>query len=194
MLRNAHGTGGERSERYTACAICACPGIHEQVNLARTWFVYLLWPFTAGIHQSSDSISSQSTPTIDDTYGKLVSVSPERRSRFRANVNRRDGYRCVITGVWDGPYCPADADQGFVTLIGAHILKRAVGVFTIDRAHTAAATWNIIRHYSGMSEETIQNMERLIYDPSNSMMLQRDIHDNFDKLKIYLEQTEKTSM
>jgi hypothetical protein len=44
MLRNAHGTGGERSERYTACAICACPEIHEQVNLARTWFVYLLWP------------------------------------------------------------------------------------------------------------------------------------------------------
>jgi hypothetical protein len=58
------------------------------------------------------------------------------------------------------------------------------------QAHTAAATWNIIRHYSGMSEETIQNTERLIDNPSNGMMLQRDIHDNFDKLKIYLEQTE----
>ena len=44
MLRNAHGTGGESSERYTACAICACHEIHEQVNLARTWFMYLLWP------------------------------------------------------------------------------------------------------------------------------------------------------
>jgi len=32
------------------------------------------------------------------------------------------------------------------------------------QAHAAAATWNIIRHYSGMSEETIQNMERLIDD------------------------------
>lgn len=42
MLRNAHGTGGESSERYTACAICACQKIHEQVNLARTWFMYLL--------------------------------------------------------------------------------------------------------------------------------------------------------
>jgi hypothetical protein len=28
---------------------------------------------------------------------------------------------------------PAGIDQGVVTLIGAHILKRAVGVFTIDR-------------------------------------------------------------
>jgi len=36
MLRNAHRTGGESSERYTACAICACHEIHEQVNLART--------------------------------------------------------------------------------------------------------------------------------------------------------------
>jgi len=35
---------GESSERYTACAICACHEIHEQVSLARTWFVYLLWP------------------------------------------------------------------------------------------------------------------------------------------------------
>ncbi|KAG1727218.1 hypothetical protein EDB19DRAFT_1914304 [Suillus lakei] len=191
MLRNAHQTGGESSERYTACAICACPDIHEQVNLARTWFMYLLWPFTAGTHQSSNLISGQATPTIDDTYGSLVSASPERSSRFRTDVNRRDGYRCVVSGVWDGPYMPAGVDQGVVTLIGAHILKRAVGVFTMDRAHTAAATWNIIRRYSGMSEETIQNMERLVDDPSNGMMLQRDIHDNFDKLKIYLEQTER---
>jgi hypothetical protein len=44
MLTHAHGTGGESSERYTACAICACPEIHEQVDLARTWFMYFLWP------------------------------------------------------------------------------------------------------------------------------------------------------
>lgn len=58
------------------------------------------------------------------------------------------------------------------------------------QAHTAAATWNIIRHYSGLSEETIQNMEWLVDDPSNGMMLEWNIHDNFDKLKVYLEQTE----
>jgi hypothetical protein len=191
MLRNALRTGGESSERYTACAICACHEIHEQVNLARTWFMYLLWPFTAGTHQPSDLVSGQATPTIDDTYGSLVSASPERRSRFRTDVNRRDGYRCVISGVWDGAHKPAGVQQGWVTLEAAHILKRAVGVFTMDRAHTAAATWNIIRHYSGMSEEIIQNMERLVDDPSNGMMLQRDIHDIFDKLKVYLEPTER---
>ncbi|KAG2126914.1 hypothetical protein DEU56DRAFT_821391 [Suillus clintonianus] len=149
--------------------------------------MYLLWPFTAGAHQSADLISSQVTPTIDDTYG---SISPERSSRFRTYVNRRDGYRCVVSGLWDGPHVPASAHQGYVTLIGAHILKRAVGVFTMDRAHTAAATWSIIRHYSGMSEETIKNMERLVDDPSNGMMLEGNIHHNFDNLKIYLEQTE----
>jgi hypothetical protein len=41
MLRNTHRTGGESCECYTACAICACHEIHEQVNLARTWFIYL---------------------------------------------------------------------------------------------------------------------------------------------------------
>ncbi|KAG1806212.1 uncharacterized protein BJ212DRAFT_1303726 [Suillus subaureus] len=45
MLRNTHQTGGEKSERYTACAICACPEIYKQVDLMRTWFMYLLWPF-----------------------------------------------------------------------------------------------------------------------------------------------------
>jgi hypothetical protein len=105
MLRNAHSTGGERSERYTACAICACSEIHEQVNLARTWFMYLLWPcklklrdvcqvhwcnfplvVTAGTRQSSDLISSHAMTAIDDTYGSLISASPEWRSRFRIDV------------------------------------------------------------------------------------------------------------
>jgi hypothetical protein len=44
MLTHARGTGGDSSERYTACAICACPEVYEQVDLARTWFMYLLWP------------------------------------------------------------------------------------------------------------------------------------------------------
>ncbi|KAG1779931.1 hypothetical protein EV702DRAFT_1083256 [Suillus placidus] len=191
MLRNAHGTGGESSERYTACAICTCQEIHKQVSLARTWFVYLLWPFTAGTHQLSDLGSGQATLDIYNIYGSRISANPERSSIFRTDVNRRDGYRCLITGLWDGPYCPAGADQGFVTLEEVHILKRDVGAFTMDRAHTAAATWDIIRHYSGMSEETIQNMERLVDDPSNGMMLAHDIHNVFDKLKVYLEQTER---
>ncbi|KAG2068508.1 hypothetical protein BDR04DRAFT_1119710 [Suillus decipiens] len=93
ILRNTQQTSGESSEHYTTCAICACPDIHEQVNLTRTWFMYLLWPFTAGTHQPSNLISDQAMPTIDDTYGSL--------------------------------------------------------------AHTAAATWNIMWHYSGMSKETI---------------------------------------
>jgi hypothetical protein len=86
-------------------------------------------------------------------------------------------------------------------LIGTHILKLAVGVFTVDgkyfsarlssvltsswimQARTAAATWNVIQHFSAMSEETIQNMEGLVDDLSDDMMLGRNICDNFDKLK-----------
>ncbi|KAG1720571.1 uncharacterized protein EDB91DRAFT_1280582 [Suillus paluster] len=191
MLRNARQSGGEKSKCYTACAICACPEIYEQVNLARTWFMYLLWPFTAGSHQPSDLISDQAMPTIDNTYGSLISVSPERRSGFRSDLNWQDGYRCVVTGMWDGEHRPASSDQAWVTLTGAHILKWAVGVFTLEQAHTAAATWNIIRHYSGISEETIQDMERLVDDPSNSMMLEPYAHTVFDKLKVYLEQMER---
>ncbi|KAG2355586.1 hypothetical protein BDR07DRAFT_1381420 [Suillus spraguei] len=180
MLRNAQRTSGKSSKCYTTCAICACHEIHEQVNLARTWFIYLLWPFTARTYQPSDLVSGQATPTIDDTdtYGSL-------------QVNQRDGYRCIISGVWDGAHKPASIKQGWVTLQAAHILKWAVGVFTMDQAHTAAATWNIIRHYSGMSEETIQNMERLVDNSSNGMMLEYNIHNIFDKLKVYLEQTER---
>jgi hypothetical protein len=44
MMTHARETGGDSSERYTACAICACSEVHEQVDLARTWFMYLLWP------------------------------------------------------------------------------------------------------------------------------------------------------
>lgn len=40
-----------------------------------------------------------------------------------------------------------------------------------------------------MSGETIQGMERLADDPFNDMMLEHNIHDHFDKLKVYLTQT-----
>ncbi|KAG2101619.1 uncharacterized protein F5147DRAFT_655259 [Suillus discolor] len=94
-----------------------------------------------------DLISGQATPTIDDTYESLWSTH---------------ACRCRT---------------GFGDIEGAHILKRAVGVFT-DRADTMAATWNTIRHYSGMFEETIQNMEKLVNDSSNSMVLGHNIHNN----------------
>ncbi|KAG0704691.1 hypothetical protein DFH29DRAFT_873552 [Suillus ampliporus] len=156
MLRHARETGGESSERYTACAICTCPEIHEQVDLARTWFMYLLWPFAAGSHQPSDSISGQATPTIDDTYGSLKSGF----GRQLRQVNRRDGYR------------PVGGNQGWVTLIGAHILKRAVGVVNED--------WILF-----------QNMERLVDDSSNGIMLEPSVHTVFNKLKVYLERMEQ---
>ena len=89
-------------------------------------------------------------------------------------------------------------------MTGSHILSRwclhhgsgkdlslalhQVGLLTyFDQAQTAAATWNIIRHYSGLSEETLRNMERLIDDPSNGMMLEPNLHNAYDKLKIFLE-------
>ena len=56
-------------------------------------------------------------------------------------VNRRDGYRCVVTDMWDGNHMPAGVDQGWITLIGAHILKRAIGVFTMDRVRISVR-WN----------------------------------------------------
>jgi len=125
---------------------------------------------------------------------------------YSAQVAERDGHRCIVTGLWDGDHRPAGSNQMMTTLIACHILKRAVGVFGLERvrssilcqiqslrfvpqfvqAHSAAATWNIIRHYSGMSEQTIRAMETLIDDPSNGFMLQHDIHVNFDKLKWYL--------
>jgi hypothetical protein len=46
---------------------------------------------------------------------------------------KRDGNMCAVTGLWDGAHVPPGVDQGWVTLIGAHIVKRAVGVFTMDR-------------------------------------------------------------
>jgi len=124
---------------------------------------------------------------------------------YSAQVAERDGHRCIVTGLWDGDHRPAGSNQMMTTLIACHILKWAVGVFGLERVMSSilrqiqclrfvphAGTfccchWNIIiRHYSGMSEQTIRGMETLIDDPSNGFMLQHDIHVNFDKLKWYL--------
>jgi hypothetical protein len=46
----------------------------------------------AGSHRPVDSlISGQATPTINDTYGSLVSANPERRSGFRNDVSTSYG-------------------------------------------------------------------------------------------------------
>lgn len=45
---------------------------------------------TAGSHRPVDRISSQATPTIDDTYGSLVSADRERRGGFRDDVRSSD--------------------------------------------------------------------------------------------------------
>ncbi|KAG1748672.1 hypothetical protein EDB19DRAFT_218772 [Suillus lakei] len=116
MLRNARETSGKSSERYTACAISACLEINEQVNLARTQFMYLLWPFTTRSHHPSDSISSQATPTFDNTLISVAIANLQRRSPFKSDVNRRDGCRCVISGMWDVDRTPADSNRVFDNL------------------------------------------------------------------------------
>jgi hypothetical protein len=62
------------------------------------------------------------------------------------------------------------------------------------QAQTAAATWNIIQHYSGISDEMVRNMERLIDDPSNGIMLEANVHVVFDKLKIYFQRNPEVGL
>jgi hypothetical protein len=94
-----------------------------------------------------------------------------------------------------------------VTSQAAHILKRAVGVFTMDRVKMSrlslistpkldsASTYRGYNvEYPSASLRNVQtnyfNMERLVDDRFKGMMLEHNIHDIFDKLKVYLELTE----
>ena len=45
-----------------------------------------------------------------------------------------------------------------------------------------------------MSDEMLQNMERLVDDSSNGIMLEPNVHTVFDKLKVYLERRPEVSL
>jgi hypothetical protein len=51
------------------------------------------------------------------------------------------------------------------------------------------STWNILRHYADLTDAQINNLENTIDSPSNGMLLEIAMHQEFNKFSWFFEST-----
>ena len=135
---------------------------------------------------------------------------------FLIKVIRRDGYRCILTGVQDVLRPNRVKGTCAVRLVVAHILHRALGRFDDDhnsdsvrhlliqgrefadpgssfffiQYKSAVTTFDILRNFTRLSAQTLEQLTAELDNPLNGMTLQSDAHDAFDEFDWCLRKTE----
>jgi hypothetical protein len=56
--------------------------------------------------------------------------------------------------------------------------------------YSAVTTFDILRNYANLSQETISDLEDVIDDPSNGFLLELNAHVGFDRFQWCLQPTE----
>ncbi|KAF8157156.1 hypothetical protein B0H34DRAFT_712505, partial [Crassisporium funariophilum] len=199
MLTYVEECGGDSGKRYVASAILACTEVEDVAKaleaLGTTWLTHFLFIFkTRNSYRNRDderlSESELATPTVAQT------ASHHRKKSFADDVEKRDGYKCVVTGIisYEHPR-RRQLNQVAVTLESSHILCRALGNFkggpTSQSYKSALITFDILVNFTGLLVENLEDLGDLIDHPTNGMLLEYNAHDGFDRFKWYLQKTDK---
>ncbi|KAA1470031.1 hypothetical protein DENSPDRAFT_835743 [Dentipellis sp. KUC8613] len=190
--------------RYVSASICVCAALAsaeptetrlerlaaELLKLGEIWVAYMLWPFAANRIQPEElrEPSAFVTPTLEHTRKTLVEgMSTGRTASFSDKVRARDDYTCVITGVIDKNAPPhiRSREGSHLKLDASHIFKHSVAVLRPrasgeNRQHGLYVTYDILKHYCQLDDSFAENMKSQIDDPSNGMLLGKDLHSAFD--------------
>ncbi|KIJ32073.1 hypothetical protein M422DRAFT_53084 [Sphaerobolus stellatus SS14] len=131
----------EYGRRYVASAIYHCDVTDRLVDLANTWVRYLLLPFKGNRSTGSFPPSDLATPTYDtETAYGVDPLSKTRASDMRPLVRLRDGYKCWATETYYSNHVPAGGTKAPLEV--SHIIKRAVGVFDVQKTHLLRPGWD----------------------------------------------------
>lgn len=111
----------------------------------------------------------------------LTALYPRRREVHHSGIRERDGNKCVVTGILNinkGPYPPGtEGSEG--VLHASHILRRSI-VQEHSRNNRIAGTIDIIKHYTKLPEDIIDDLAGIIDNPENGMLLDPTWHGEFD--------------
>ena len=129
---------------------------------------------------------------------------------------KRDGYKCVVTGYKDFTHPKLDESDPEMYLHASHILRRAIGSYKNEHTSdsvghlsvqsiayrlpdlfyffrqfkSAVTTFDILRNFTRIPVEKLEDLHSELDDPSNGMMLQIDTHNSFDRFNWCLQKTE----
>ncbi|KAF8076872.1 hypothetical protein FPV67DRAFT_1472998 [Lyophyllum atratum] len=200
MLACAEECGGESGKRYVASAILTCSGEEDVVAalaaLGTAWLTHLLFIFkTSRGHKPNNTPSEFATPTVDKTATHLLEGVGNRKKSFRDDLMMRDGYTCVLTGFQDSSHPKRAQGIPKVPLVGAHILRRAIGQFDKDHNSksfkSAMTTFDILVRFTCLSVQTLEELHDQLGNPSNGLTLEINAHDAFDRYNWCLKKTAK---
>ncbi|KAF8326936.1 hypothetical protein F5887DRAFT_1084097 [Amanita rubescens] len=181
MLNNAPT---DRGKRYVACAVICCQGPEQWVRLASDWVHFLLWPFKSAYKSKSPCASPHSVITLPETE---ASITVRRDEHFLCLLKERQGNKCAVIV----------KPPGRIKTIGTHIIRRSIAKADNSNAGlhiSLPATWDILRHYADLSEDTIRDLENIIDSPSNGILLQTEMHDGFDNFEWCFEATDQPNV
>ncbi|KAI9777150.1 MAG: hypothetical protein M1816_004907 [Peltula sp. TS41687] len=114
-----------------------------------------------------------------------------REKRFREDCLRRDGNKCVVTGCYDirqesllSQEELSEMTPAFVE--AAHILPFSLGQYTKNQEWSSATIWEALyRYFPSLAQFKGEH----INDPSNGMILLRDLHLAFGSFMLAFEST-----
>ncbi|KAG1851693.1 hypothetical protein F4604DRAFT_1959190 [Suillus subluteus] len=204
MMEGSQVAGLSSGVRYAAAAIIAAyqkgeaskSSASELIKLAHDWFSFFLWPcMLSSLFASRYSESSESeftpTPRASDVSADTVPATSQG-SRFRNLINERDD-KCVVTGtlnIQNGPYPPGTEGRE-VLLRATHILPRfVVHEHSGSNVTHVAATIDIIKHFTKLPENILDDLSGIIDNPENGMLLDATMHDTFDNYMWCLHSTD----
>ncbi|KAF8338694.1 hypothetical protein F5887DRAFT_1077628 [Amanita rubescens] len=184
MLNNAPT---DRGKRYVACAVICCDSREEGlVGLASDWVNFLLWPFKSAYKSQTPCISDNSSITLPETAVSMTVV--KEKPHFLLLLKERQANKCAVIE-------PPPNTRIFT--VGAHIIRRSIAKGNNSNAGlhiSLPATWDILRHYADLSEDTIERLESIVDSPSNGILLQTEMHAAFDNFEWYFEATDEPNV
>ncbi|KAI1782908.1 hypothetical protein LXA43DRAFT_931991 [Ganoderma leucocontextum] len=235
MRDAAADLGLAESERYVLAAVCSCV---EDANkaithtaeypealarglqrLANAWVAFLLWPFYAPMKDDENMATGFASPCIGLAFTPKAmaagEVNPDADSRVCASsyplqeqILRRDGYRCVVSGVWDTRYWKSmrrrlRRTQGIIP-DGTHAWTDAVRIFKHPlvvykdvydndepKRDSTRLSLELLRRYCQLSDRYIQDMgSGVMDDPENLITLSIMAHKKFDHFAFCLVPTQ----
>ncbi|KAI1786443.1 hypothetical protein LXA43DRAFT_897927 [Ganoderma leucocontextum] len=218
MRDAAADLGLAEGERYVLAAVCACvedaskatthtaeypeslEALHGEAlarglqRLANAWVAFLLWPFYAPMKDDENMATGFASPCIGLAFTPKAMAAGE--------ILRRDGYRCVVSGVWDTRYWKSMCrrlrrTQGIIP-DGTHawtdavrIFKHPLVVYKDPKRDSTRLSLELLRRYCQLSDRYIQDMgSGVMDDPENLITLSIMAHKKFDHFAFCLVPTQ----
>ncbi|CAA7257451.1 unnamed protein product [Cyclocybe aegerita] len=199
MLEHAVGAEGKR---YVLAATLECgskadeegEGDEEWLKIlvthlravAQTWVFYLLFIFKVGLaatkpRNSSSHQGPQHQPSRTLLQGLIKGLASQGQCPWKI---------CVITGFLHLKHLYGRTGKAATQFQVAHILRRAAASFPRENTGNAALTFDVLRNFTGLPVDVIENLEDHADHVANGLTLLSMAHGEWDDYNFCLKATE----